>query len=132
MLSTYLPKSTSFVPAGMDLAVKLLKASPGAVMFGQDMLFDILFIADWKKIGEHRQRLTNLNTAHENKGRIEYDYKVGQKVLLWNKGILHKAQSIWQKDPWTITTVHTNGKITIQCRNKLERLNIRRVKPFEE
>jgi hypothetical protein len=58
------------------------------------MLFDIPFIADWKKIGEHRQRLTDLNTACKNKGRIDYDYKVGQKILVWNKGILHKAQSI--------------------------------------
>jgi hypothetical protein len=33
----------------------VLKASPGAAIFGRDMLFDILFIADWKKIGEHRQ-----------------------------------------------------------------------------
>ena len=96
------------------------------------MLFDILFIADWKKIGEHRQRLTDLSTACENEGRIDYDYKVGQKILVRNKGILHKAQSIWQKDPWTNTTVHTNGTITIQRGNNLERLNIRRVKPFEE
>jgi hypothetical protein len=36
------------------------------------------------------------------------------------------------EDPWTITTVHTYGIIMIQCRNKEERLNIRRVKPFEE
>jgi hypothetical protein len=55
----------------------VLKASPGAAIFGQDMLFDIMFIADWQKIGEHRQRLTDLNNAHENKGRIVYDYKVG-------------------------------------------------------
>jgi hypothetical protein len=33
----------------------VLKASPGAAIFGQDKLFDILFIADWQKIGEHRQ-----------------------------------------------------------------------------
>jgi hypothetical protein len=45
------------------------------------MLFDILLIADWKNIGEHRQWLTDINTAHENKGKIDYDYKVGQKVL---------------------------------------------------
>jgi hypothetical protein len=32
-----------------------LKASPGTAIFGQDMLFDISFIADWQKIGEHRQ-----------------------------------------------------------------------------
>ena len=57
----------------------VLKASPGAAIFGQDILFDILFIADWSKIGEHRQRLTDLNNAHENEGRIDYDYKAGQK-----------------------------------------------------
>jgi hypothetical protein len=56
----------------------LLKASPGAAIFGQDMLFDIPFIADWQKIGEHRQKLTDLNNAHENEGRIDIAYKVGQ------------------------------------------------------
>ncbi len=110
----------------------VLTASPGAGIFGQDMLFDIPFIADWKKVGEHRQRLTDLNTAHENEGRIDYDYKVGQKILVRNEDIPHKAQSMWQKDPWTITTVHMNGTIMIQRRNKQERLNIRRVKPFEK
>jgi hypothetical protein len=99
---------------------KVLKVSPGAAIFGQDMLFDILFIAEWKKIGEHRQKLTDLNTACEIEGRIDYDYKVGQKLLVQNKGILCKAESRWQKDPWTITTVLTNGTITIQHRNKEE------------
>jgi hypothetical protein len=69
---------------------------------------NIPFIAGWKKIGEHGQKLTDLNTACENKGRIDYDYKVGQRILVRNNGILCKAQSIWQKDPWTITTVHMN------------------------
>jgi hypothetical protein len=55
----------------------VLNASPGAAIFGQDMLFDIPFIAGWKKIGEHRQWQTDLNTAHDNKGRNDYDYKVG-------------------------------------------------------
>jgi hypothetical protein len=96
------------------------------------MLFDIPFIADWKKIGEHRQEITNHNTAHENESRVDYDYKVGQKILVQNKGILRKAQPIWQKDPWRIMTVHTSGTITIQRGNKEERLNITRVKPFEE
>jgi hypothetical protein len=30
----------------------VLKASPGAAIFGRDMLFDIPFIAEWQKIGE--------------------------------------------------------------------------------
>jgi hypothetical protein len=96
------------------------------------MLFDIPSIADWKKIGEQKQNLTDRNAAHESEGRIDYDYKVGQKILIRNKGILYKAESRWQKDTWTITTVHTNGTITIQCVKTEERLNIRRGKPFEE
>jgi hypothetical protein len=51
----------------------VLKALLGEPIFGRDMLFDIPFIADWKKIREHRQRLTDLNTASENKGRIDYE-----------------------------------------------------------
>ncbi len=37
----------------------VLKASPDAAIFGWDMLFDILFVAGWRKIGEQRQSLTN-------------------------------------------------------------------------
>ncbi len=110
----------------------VLKASPGAAIYGRDMLFDILFIADWQKIGEYRQRLTDLSNARENKGRIDYDYKVSQKVLLRKEVILRNTKSRWHKKPWLITTVHTNGTITVQRGNKLERMNIRRVKPFIE
>ncbi len=70
----------------------VLRASPGAAIFGWDMIFDILFIADWKKIGEHRRLLTDLNTAQKNKGRIDYDYQVSQKVLVRNNGILRNAE----------------------------------------
>jgi hypothetical protein len=109
-----------------------LNASPGAAIFGQDMLFDIPFIAKWQKIGEHRQKLTDLSKTCENKGRIDYDYKVGQKVLLRKEGILRYAESGWHKEPRLITSVHTNGTIMVQCGNKIERMNIWRVKPFEE
>ncbi len=95
----------------------MLKASPGAAIFGRDMLFDIPFIADWQKIGEHRQQLTDLYNTHENEGRIDYDYKVGQKVLVQKEGILRKSESISDRKPWLITSVHTNGTVTVQCRN---------------
>eukprot|EP00804_Cyclotella_cryptica_P012263 CCRYP_013852-RA/>CCRYP_013852-RA protein AED:0.46 eAED:0.46 QI:0/0/0/1/0/0/2/0/146 len=38
------------------------KTSPGAAIFGRDMLFDVPYIADWSKIGEYRQRQTDHNT----------------------------------------------------------------------
>ncbi len=98
----------------------VLKASPGAAIFGQDMLFDILFVADWRKIGERRQSLTDHGNQSENAKRIDYDYKVRDKVLVINEGILRKAESTYGKEPWTITTVHTNGTIRIQCGTKTE------------
>ena len=110
----------------------VLKASPGAAIFGRDMLFDIPFLADWNKIGDYRQRQTDLNTHRENKLRIDYDYKVGDKVLIRKEGILRKSESRYDSDPWTITSVHTNGTIRVQRGSKSERINIRRVTPFFE
>jgi hypothetical protein len=77
----------------------VLKASPGTAIFGRDMLFDILFIADWKEIGGYRQCQTDLNTAHINSKQVDYDYKVGDKVLLTEEGILRKAESPYSKEP---------------------------------
>jgi hypothetical protein len=65
----------------------VLKASPGAAIFGHDMLFDIPLVADWHKIGGQRQSLTNRGNQHKNAKRIDYNYKVGDKVLLINEGI---------------------------------------------
>jgi len=96
------------------------------------MLFDIPFIADWKQIGEYRQSQTNHSNTRENNNRVDYDYKVGDKILIRKDGVLRKAESIRKKEPWTIMTVHTNGTIRIQCGTKSERINIRRVTPFSE
>jgi hypothetical protein len=109
----------------------VLKASPGgAAIFGRNMLFDIPFIADWNKIGDYRQRQTDLDTARINSKRVDYDYKVGNKVLVTQEGILRKAESPYSKEPWTIMTVHTNGTIRIQRGTQSERIDIRRVIPF--
>jgi hypothetical protein len=108
----------------------VLKASPGAAIFGRDMLFDIPFLADWNKIGDYRQRQTDRNTARENKTRVDWDYKVGDKVLVRKDGILRKTESRYDGDPWTIMSVHTNGTIRVQRGTKSERLNIRRVTPY--
>ena len=110
----------------------VLKASPGAAIFGRDMLFDIPFLADWYKIVEQRQSLAVCNNLHENKGRIDYDYKIEDQVLSAKDGILRKSESNFGKEPWTIRTVHTNGTIRVQSGTKLEHINIRRVTPYTE
>ncbi len=52
----------------------VLEASPGAAIFGRDVLFNIPFLADWNKIGDYRQQQTDLNTKYENKTCVDYDY----------------------------------------------------------
>jgi len=81
----------------------VLKASPGAAIFDPDMLIHNPFLADWNKIGEHRQCKTNLNTEQENCSRCDWEYKVGDQVLLRIDDILHKGESWYESDPWTIT-----------------------------
>jgi hypothetical protein len=98
----------------------VLKASQGMAIFGCNMPFNILLITNWNKIGDYRQCQTDLNTARINSMHVDYDYKVGDKVLVKQDGILRKAESLYSKKPWTITTTHTNGTIGIQCVTKLE------------
>jgi len=62
MRTAELDMEDSVYPADIDLFIDnavwairstyhtVLKASPGAAIFGRDMLFDIPFIADWNKL----------------------------------------------------------------------------------
>ena len=65
---------------------------------------------------------------------MDYDYKVCDKILIVKDGILRKAESPKQKEPWTITitTIHTNGTIRVTCGTKSEQLNVQRVDPYFE
>ncbi len=80
----------------------VLNASTETAIFGWDMLFDIPFMADWYIIGEHRQSLADRNNMHENKGCIDYDYKIGDWVLIAKDGILCKSESKFGKETWAI------------------------------
>jgi len=71
-----------------------IKASPGAATFERDMLFDIPFVADWKQIGEYMLHQSDCSNKRENSSRVNYDYKLSDKILIRKDGILHKAESI--------------------------------------
>ena len=58
-----------------------LKATPGGLAFSRDMLLNVPLISDWKAIQEHREQLVNKALLKSNQKRINYDYRVGQKIL---------------------------------------------------
>jgi hypothetical protein len=59
-----------------------LKATPGQLVFGRDMVLPIKFMADWWAIEQQRQKEMVRNNRRESASRISHDYKVGDKELL--------------------------------------------------
>ena len=39
----------------------VLNATPGAAVFGRDMLFDILYLANWQAIGQRQKNISSVN-----------------------------------------------------------------------
>ena len=67
--------------------------------------------------------------ARENAQRSNYDYVIGDKVLIHKDGNLRKAET-WYDGPYTVTQVHMDGTIRVQHITCTEQLNIRRVTPY--
>jgi len=109
----------------------VLKTTPGAAIFRRDMLFDIPYLADWNQIGKRRQALVDQSCAKNNKRRIDFDYTMGQKVLLIKDGILRKLEDK-SDGPYVITQVHHNGTVRIQRGTIKEQINVRRLSPYFE
>ena len=107
----------------------VLKSTPRAAIFGRDMLFDIPYVADWNVIGKRRQEQVESTNRCENKSRLPYNYVIGGKILIKKDGILCKAEDKYE-GPYTITQVHCNGTVRIQRGSISERLNIRRLTPY--
>ena len=109
----------------------VLNASPGAAIFGRDMLFDIPYVVDWTKVGLRRQARVDKDAIRLNAKRLEHDYAVGDNILIVKDGILRKAEDKYV-GPYRIIQVYTNGTVRIQRGNISERLNIRRIIPYFE
>ena len=107
----------------------VLKSTPGAAIFGRDMLFDIPYMADWNVTGKHRQELVESTNRRENKTRLPYDYAIGEKILIKKDEVPRKTDDKYE-GPYTITTVHCNGTVRIQRGSISERINIRRLTPY--
>ena len=76
----------------------------------------------------YRRHQTNLNTEQGNHSCHDWDYKVGD--LFRNDGILCKADSWYESDPWSNTSVHTNGTIRDQHRTNLNDSTSEEPHPF--
>lgn len=106
-----------------------LGTSPGALVFRRDMLLDLPIVVDLWKIQQGRQSLIDENLIRQNRKRRDFNYAVGQEVLL--KAVNPSKLEPRAHGPYQIVQVYTNGTIDIRRQpHVIERINIRRVIPF--
>ena len=106
-----------------------LQKSPGQLVFGRDMIFNIQHTANWEYIRARKQRLIKKNNKNENKSRIPHTYRVNDQVML-RKGTEYKYEAPYS-GPHTILQVNTNGTVRLRVGSVTDTINIRRIEPFK-
>ena len=78
-----------------------------------------------------RSVMINVNNRKENVKCIEHKYRVGEKVLLEKPGLISKLPAPHTGPNW-ITHTYNNGTVRVQRGIVNERVNIRRLTPYNE
>lgn len=93
------------------------------------MFLPVAFVADWTRIHERKRKRMEESNLKENKRRIPYEYKQGDKVLLTTPGIIPKMRAP-RNGPYKVVEVHNNGTATITDGHVERLVNIRRLTPY--
>lgn len=110
---------------------RTIGTTPGAIVFGRDMLLPIPVLTDFNLIRQRRQAVIDDNNRKVNLRRNFHDYRIGEKVLILTYDPTKLEDRAY--GPYLITETHVNGTVTIQrATGVLERINIRRVRPYRE
>ena len=106
-----------------------LQKTPGQLVFGRDMIFNIKHTANWEFIRARKQTLIAKNNKRENSTRTPHTYTPGDKVLL-RVGTENKYEQPYS-GPHTISEVFTNGTVRVTIVAVTDTYNIRRLVPFK-
>jgi len=114
---------------------KVTQMSPEGAVFNRDMIFSFRMRADWEVVERKRNQLAIVGNNRENKKRMQYEYSVGEKVLIVRKSYerVRKIGDVPTEGPFEIVSINDkNGTVRIQRSRYIETINIRRLKPFKE
>ena len=84
---------------------------------------------DWELIRQRKKTLINSDNTRENKDRVDYDYKFGDKVMLTNHNA-YKYETKY-KGYFVITHCFTNGAVNLQYGATRITYNIRRIMAYK-
>jgi hypothetical protein len=103
--------------------------TPGQFVYGQDMLFDLSFKANWKNIKERKMAHIEDSNQCKNAKQISHTYCVGDLVSKDQNQLqpkLHRPHD----GPYTIEKVYTNGTLKIRKGIMSEKISICRINPY--
>ena len=91
-----------------------LNATPAQLVFGRDMIYPLQYTAEWDIIKKRKSESIQKSNVRENKKRIKYSYKIGDKILIKITDIQRKLDCP-TKGPFEIIAVHEDtGNVTIK------------------
>jgi hypothetical protein len=105
-----------------------LRNTPGQIVFGRDMIFNIKHAANWEFIQKRKQQLIEKNNDAENAKHIPHTYNIGDKVLI-RRGTENKYEAP-NEGPYYITKVSDNGTVCLKVNNVEDTYNIWRLTPY--
>ena len=106
-----------------------LGATPGQLVYGRDMLYDLAFKANWQDIKERKRARIEESNKRENAKRIRHQYRIGDLVTKDRNQLqpkLHRPRD----GPYRIEKVYTNGVVKIRNGVISEKVSIRRINPY--
>jgi hypothetical protein len=93
-----------------------IQTTPGALAFHRNMVMNIPMMSDLTLVQQNRQRLIDQRLIESNRKHFSYDYQIYQEALK----LEYKPDKLapCATSPYQITSVHTNGTITIHALHK--------------
>ena len=105
--------------------------SPVSLAFGRDMFFPTKYVANWKHMKTSRVKQLEKGRDRENSRRLLHKYKPGQQILIRHDmdGQVRGKMRNPTSGPFKILRV-LGGTLEIDKRGYKEKINIRRVQPY--
>ena len=105
------------------------KYSPSQLAYAKDMVLRTNVEASIEHIRQRREVAIYKNNQRENRRRIKYKYKAGDRVLVLT-GRLDPKMKLHQGPYRVLSYAKESGTLHIQRKNYVEPINIRNVRPY--
>ncbi|KAG6611400.1 Pol Polyprotein [Phytophthora cinnamomi] len=107
----------------------ILNASPGQLIFGQDMISRKLYEANWSYMSKRRFDAILAANDRENDKRLAHFYKPGDQVMIRVPKQFRSKTKRVTDGPYPIRHVHENGTVTVDKGSTQQQVSIRRIFP---